>query len=322
MKKIPEYWAAIVRPLTSNVALCFLLGGLVLLVLGNKAAAWVDGLPFVWVGTADIIAKIGAALIGAGVFSVILKSAQFTELFQQNIHDVFYRPDLAVGIAENKRKWTILTDSIFSTCLTRIHGEATEKIKQIFFSAELEYHFDNMELQYRIDLQGNILTVRVHTKSTIVISPNVQPVIVQRITANSGIKVVSVLVNQTAIPIKNFVKPVPNKPGEFLFELPYDEYKNSPSFTSTRSFQFERTIEYTQDITVEPFIVVGLTRFVSGLSVSAKAVGCTPHFARTGSGVLDALSPIYDGTGYTRWVLAKQGELLLPGQGYIIILTT
>lgn len=322
-KGIQNFFASIIRPFKNNVPLLYMAAGGGLVFFGSLAATWIDGLPFVFKGTAGSIVTIGTTIIGAGVFAAVLKSAQFSEIFQKHIHSVFYSPELAVELEENKKKWKKLTDAIFSKCLTGVHGEATEKLSEIFFTSDLDYHFENMEVNYRVILDNKRnLKVRYHSKSTIVVAPDAEPIIWQRLSKGGGTQLVSLIVNEESVCPDGLLKDNPDNADELSFQLPFEKYSSFDSFKKDRSFTLERTLEYTQDIFKEPYMVAGLSRFVSGLTVSVKAIDCNIHFTGTGSGVLDCPTPVADGAGYRRWVLAKKGNLLLPGQGYIIIVTS
>lgn len=302
-----------------------MVAGALLILFGTLGAEWIDGLPFAFKGTAKSIVSIGGAVLGAGVFSAILKSAQFVEIFQDHIHAVFYRPDSAIGFEENKRRWKVLTDSIFSKRLTRIHSEATEKLSEAFFTTDLDYHFENMEVNYRLELVGGrVLKVRVRTKSLIVVAPEAKPVIWHRLNTdnNDAARLISLIVNEDKVECDEMFKVDPKNPEQLLFELPYAHYSQFDSFKDSRSFTLERTMEFTQDLFKEPYVTASLSRFVSGFSVGIKAVDCNVHFAGTGMSLFDTPDPVEDGSGYRRWIMAKKGSLLLPGQGYIIIITS
>ncbi|MDR8364192.1 MULTISPECIES: hypothetical protein [Pseudomonas] len=322
--KIPEFLNTIIQPL-KNAALLFIIGGFLLVVFGSLFATKIDGFWLFPKGMAEIFVKTGGAVLGAGVFAAIMKSAQFTEVFQRNIHEVFFAPELAVGIEENKRKWRTLTDSIFKKCLTRVHGQATQKISDTYFSAELDYHFEDVKMVYRfkLDHTKRYLTVKTTTTSKVVISPDAEPNIWQRITGSyTPPSMTSLVVDQKSYEPKDFFKAAPDNPEEMRFELPYEVYSKSENFSKTRSILLQRTVEYKQDIFEDPYLAAGLTRFVVGLEVAIKCDNCKFHFTNTGSRVMDEPSSYPDGSGYDTRVLAKKGDLLLPGMGFIIIITS
>lgn len=294
------------------------------MLAGSLFGVQIDQVRFFPNGSADILVKTGSAVLGAGVFAAIMKSAQFTEVFQRNIHEVFFSPELAVGLDENKRKWRTLTDSIFKKCLTNVHGQATQKISETYFSAELDYHFEDVKIEYRLELDKSkrYLDIRASTSSKVVISPDAQPIIWQRITVGSTKPcMTSLVIDQKPYNPEDYFKPDPKNPNEQRLEIPYEIYSKGKDFDETRSVTFERTVEYKQDITADPYIAAGLTRFIVGLEIAIKCINCKFHFTNTGSRVMEEPESYTNGGKYETRILAKKGDLLLPGMGYIIVIT-
>lgn len=321
--KIPEVLKRIIAPFF-NASVLFIIGGFLLVVLGSVFATAINELKYFPNGMADIFVKTGSAVLGAGVFAAMMKSQIFTEVFQKNIHEVFFAPEEAVGLEENKRKWQTLTDSIFRKCLTGAHGQATKKISDTYFSAELDYHFEDMKVRYTLSLdkEGRYLNIRTTTTSRVVISPGVEPNIWQRITAShTAPRMTSLIVDQVSYNPNKYFKKNPNNPNEMRLDLPYKDYSKSPSFKEKKSIHLQRTVEYVQDLRDDPYITAGLTRFVVGLEIAVKCENCTFHFTNTGSRIMEEPESYPDGDHYDTRVLAKTGDLLLPGMGFIIIIT-
>lgn len=307
-----------------NTAVLFIIGGFLLVILGSAFAETINGFKYFPSGMAEIFVKTGSAVLGAGVFAAILKSQLFTEVFQKNIHEVFFNPEDAVGIEENKRKWLTLTDSIFRKCLTGAHGQAAKKISDTYFSAELDYHFEEMRVRYTLSLDktGRYLSIRTTTISKVVISPDTEPTIWQRITvASTAPRMTSLIIDQVPYAHGKYFKKDPNNPTEMRLDIPYKDYSKSPGFSDKRSIELQRTVEYVQDLKEDPYITAGLTRFVVGLEVAIKCENCVFHFTNTGSRIMEEPTSYSDGDDYTTHVLAKKGDLLLPGMGFIIIIT-
>nr|WP_283620138.1 hypothetical protein [Alteromonas macleodii] len=68
-----------------NLIYTMILGGLALMALGTFLPATAGT---VWDKLLSLFLSFGSALIGGGVFAALLKSAQFTELFQKHIFEV------------------------------------------------------------------------------------------------------------------------------------------------------------------------------------------------------------------------------------------
>jgi hypothetical protein len=317
-----KFFDGIISPFRSNLPLVFLILGTVLLIFASTCSAWIDSLAFAWNGTARILKDFSTAIIGAGVFAAVLKSAQFSEIFQKNIHDVFYRPHLAVEHEENVRKWKTLTNSMFVKCLPGMTGQATDKIIETFFDNELDYHFENMEVLFKIEMVAKkSAKITIHTKMNIVVSPGQKPDIFQKV-SDSGYRMLSLFLNHEVVDVAAATVPVKGRPDLTQMSIPHDVYSKIPGFKENNSVVLERVTEFTQDIEKEPYYVSGFGRYISGLTVGVESRGCNVHFSGTGSSVLDDIKPTVDGRGIKRWVMAKNGNLLLPGQGYILVITS
>ena len=71
----------IARPIGRNLTLTLLLVGSMCILLGGILGEWIDDLPLIPGGTGESILSIGSGILGAGVFAVIVKSAQFVQIF-------------------------------------------------------------------------------------------------------------------------------------------------------------------------------------------------------------------------------------------------
>ena len=84
-----------------------------------------------------------------------------------------------------------------------------------------------------------------------------------------------------------------------------------------------RTIEYTQCLKKEPYINVVIGRYIKGAVVSVKINdGYKVNFVNSGLGTFGR--NVVEGEradGFKTWTLAQQDSLLLPGTGYILIVT-
>lgn len=317
-----KFSQAIWQPLKSNQPLIFLLFGTALLIFASGNSAWIDAIPYVWVGTANVLKDLSTAIIGAGVFAAVLKSSQFSEIFQKNIHDVFYRPDHAVNHEENVKKWKTLTNSMFVKCLPSLTEQATDKMIKTFFDNELDYHYEDMDVHFKIEMTDKKMAkITIRTKMNIVVSPGQKPKIVQKI-SDSGYRLLSLFLNHEKQDVSIATISDEDRPDLKQMAISYDDYSKVPGYKEKNSVFLERVAEFTQDIEKEPYYLSGFSRYISGLRVSVENVGCNIHFSGTGSTVLDDITPTVDGCGIKRWVLAKNGILLLPGQGYIIVITS
>lgn len=76
----------------------------------------------------DILVKFASTLLGAGVFAALMKSAQFTEIFQKQIFEVFNDPKKLGEIVDVAKRWNILTAARLKDVLPDIYTLASQKI--------------------------------------------------------------------------------------------------------------------------------------------------------------------------------------------------
>lgn len=136
------------------MALALFLLGITLIVLASLDFGWPARL-------AAILQNIGTTLLGGGVFAVIMKSAQFSDLFQQRIADVIYDPARIEDAQQLPQKWRLLTNAILKQVLPSTYDTAAAAIEQRYFTRELDYHFENYEATYDICLDAKTGTATV-----------------------------------------------------------------------------------------------------------------------------------------------------------------
>ncbi|HBM63249.1 MAG TPA: hypothetical protein DD418_05195 [Pseudomonas sp.] len=309
----------IINPTKQHITFVLLLVGALLILFGTTHAGFIDGLPLIPKGTGEIVQKVGSAILGAGVFAVIMKSAQFTEYFQKSIHEVFYSPDSTSSLEVIKHKWEILTRSLLKNTLPESYQDASSVIMKRFFNDELQFHFEDFSVSYDFTLKDDGKTLQVVNKTTanIVISPKYSEAkIVQRIKNDGKIHIKSLLIDDIPMNLEKCFSQDPENALTKNFELVV-----CPKSATDKTIKMERVYEYEQDLTKEPYAIGSLERYIKGMVVKAKASGCGLYFRPTGAGAIYDVPGREDGEGYTRWVLADRNTLLLPGQGYIFVLT-
>lgn len=309
----------IIKPAKQHITFVLLLTGALLILFGTTHATFIDGLPFIPKGTGEIIQKIGSAILGAGVFAAIMKSIQFTEYFQKSIHEVFYSPDTNSSLEIIKHKWETLTRSLLKNTLPESYQNASSVIMKRFFDDELQFHFEDFSVSYDFTLRDDGKTLKVINKTTanIVISPKYSEAkIIQRIKNDGALLIKSLLIDDIPMDLSKCFSQDPENSKVRKFELVV-----CPKSTADKTIKMERVYEYEQDLTKEPYAIASLERYIKGMVVKAKASGCGLYFRPTGAGAIYDVPGHVDGEGYTRWVLADRNTLLLPGQGYIFVLT-
>jgi hypothetical protein len=312
---------ALVEPCTKNLASCmFWFGSLAILIsslFGNK----IDSFQYIPTGTSEAILKAGSAILGAGVFAIIMKSAQFTNLFKKHIHDAFFDPTIFNNNDELSNRWSTITNAILKNVLPSSHKEASEQIMMQFFSPEIHYHFHDYETVYDIvvDEATNVATISNTLKTKLEISPiQKNPLLKQNFSSIDGsdAAIRTILIDGKEL----------NDQILMLVDDPIDRNKKTLQIplidfiNDGKSIEFERTVILTQDLKKEPFIMGTISRYIKGAKIRAKITpGYKLIFKKFGLGTSGDVASSKDGNGYTIWKLAEANSLLLPGQGYIIM---
>lgn len=312
----------IIKPLKKYFTFFLSLSGALITIIGGIWGNDIDTLRFVPQGTGEILLKIGSAILGGGVFAAIMKSAQFTDYFQQNIRDVFYRPDRLAGIDSLRQKWNLLTRFMLKDTLPHSYQDATDVIMKSYFDNELQFHFEDHNVTIDITLQkdGKTILVRNTTKTNIVISPKYESAkLAQVFQTENDLKLKSLIIDNKDINISGCIHKDKNNPkiSRFIYEA-----KPLPcAVGQDKRIAMERVMEFEQDLTIEPYLITAFERYLKGFVLKVKAEGCNLWFQPTGLSAFNEVQKIDEYGGYSRWVLADRNTLLLPGQGYILIVT-
>lgn len=274
---------------------------------------------------------IAITIIGSGVFGVILKSAQFSEIFQRQVANVFYNPEYSGDMKEMRRRWSILTRGMLRATLPETYSSAAKAIREAFFTEELEYHLQDMEYKFDIKIQGETAIIHQTTTFYIVASPHVKaPVLYQRLRVGKSAELISIRVNGNFLPIGDFFYEDPDDESLYHFKFPMEQHLERDKTSNERRLHFERIYQVEQNIRTEPYILLNLTRYCKKGRVTARVNSGELFFKPTGFRKPDRIEPSVDAhSGWRTWELksdsrddkgAQDDGLLLPGQGAILIL--
>jgi len=314
----------VLAPVKNNLSIVLFWSGLALVCVGAIFGSVIDSFKFIPLGTGEAVLKTGSAILGAGVFAVIMKSAQFTELFQKHIYDVFYAPQEVKDGVPLIIKWKGITNALLKNVLPSTYHQAADRIEKQFFNSELDYHFQDHTVSYEITIDANnIATVKSITNSTLILSPfTKQPYLKQYIETQGTFTFKALRLNDVACDDKTLFTIDPDNPNRNLLELSLNDYAQANPNTNERIIRLDRVVEWTQNLTNDPYIKGAIKRYIKGAKIRVKInKSHKVHFERFGLG--DLPNEYYiedDGFGFERWQLATSDNLLLPGQGYILVL--
>lgn len=314
-----------VKPASKNVPLSLCIAGVVCVLVGAIFGSKIDALAFIPDGSGRTISNVGSAILGAGVFAAIMKSVLFIDVFQKHIFDVLYTPNLVMNLEKLKEKWVMITEAILENTLPRSHRDAANSVLNQFFDKELQYHFENLENTYDIDVHPDNVTatVKYTTVTDLLISPNHEnPIVTQKMKVKGQGKcdLLFLSIDNTPIDANEFLDTDPNDPDTTVFTLPLKEFLGNKNTNGDRVIKLERTYQYSQNLSEEPYIVATFSRYVRTCVVKAKINKRRVIFEKSGIDNFLDIKGITDVQGYNRWSVAEKNQLLLPGQGYVLII--
>ncbi|MEF1254370.1 hypothetical protein [Vibrio sp. M260112] len=289
--------------------------------IGSVLSAEIDQL--IAGGAGEAVLKVGSAILGAGVFAAIMKSSQFTQVFQKHIYDVFYEPSNIENGIPVIQKWKVISNALISKILPSNHEEVVEKIEQQFFSKSMDYHIEDFVSKYKLVVTDNTLSVFCTSNYKVVVSPYVdEPKLKQTLKTEAGdVKLSALRLNGVSYTNDAFVEHE-SDPTLRVCEIKLNDYAKHRRCSDQKTVKFERVLSWTQDLKTEPYIKAYISTYIKGATIEVKSdKGYKVIFERFGLGDLPENHYIEDtGEGYERWNLADSDHLLLPGQGYILFL--
>lgn len=311
----------ILEPVKRHPAVSFLftgaLFGVVGVILANSHVdSWQNYL-------GKVLISLSTALLGGGVFSVIAASKNYTNLLQQHLVDVFMSPEkLSDKTISLKDRWSILTKARLKGVLPKIYAHATTQIEEQFFNSELQYHFEQYSQEYEITVDEHGIATVINTfKADVVKNRACKDFIFRQDSKNkcSPIQLLSFKLNGIAQDVTNC---------GFTSNGFSCEFKRDLNEFGTPTVILERVTTYQQDIKKEPYIIATISRYIKGGELKVRvSKGFDVVFSRSGLrskalAALDEMEPQKDYAGFRTWTLAGRGDLLLPGQGYILVITS
>lgn len=319
------------NPIKAHPAIVSFVFGILSLIIGGYFEKQLDAA--IAPNTGKIVFNIGSGVIGAGIIALIIQTKTFVGVLKSHLYDVLYDPATVRTHHSLVDTWTTLTEKILESVLPITHTNAAQTIKDRFFNNEIEYHFEQYVVTYNIVVnKDESLEVKENVATTIYPSPHVDnPKLVQTSevvgsTTTKELKLNGVSVDvgtvQTSHSSKNDPSVIKTK-----VEIELKKYIN-PNIKSTLSqemIKYERIDEYRQKcLNDEPYIIGDINRYTKGYEVRAKITeGYNLFFeALGGASHIEDISEkmAVNGNGYCCWTIAKLGETLLPGSGFIIVI--
>lgn len=273
----------------------------------------------------NVFLLIGSGLVGGGVFAVLLKSNQFTELFKKHITEVIYCPSEYQSNADLNANWDRVTEALLKIVLPAHHELAINHLKEVYFDSALNYHFEDYSIHYSIewiDPKKHLVEITNKTTSKVIPSPQINnPVFEWDFSVNkkdhNNIEVVDFTLNNIDLTKKatldsndKFIRKTLSVPIPCEGPCELDRTIKSIQCLDDESYMEASLIRYVKNLTIK-FTYNNNHKFPDApkLEVSFKALGMKDSFSKQ---FVESKRG-----GSNSW---KHNGLLLPNQGYILII--
>lgn len=264
-------------------------------------------------------------ILGVGIFTALTRTKFYTDFFQRRIFDVFYNPSNHIDSDALKDKWKILTRAILREMDEKLCTHGTDEIFNRYIDIKTDYHYSDMEITFDIILkENNIVEIKQKIKNKIVVNPLIKTIEMKQTFASYGnhdssCELIEVFLDGEKYDKEKFVtsKRNSNKNEEDVFNINIDT-------SSKKTLEIERFIAHKQNIMKDPIFSQEYNRFVQGVKVKYKAFGCLVYVQKIGyqDGLINDNDITKDAEGYNRITISSSEDLTLPGQGYIIVITS
>ena len=302
---------ALVKAIAGNPALSFLILGSLLFFASTREIIIFS------VNIAPYLTDLGRTIVIAGVFSVILKSVQFSAVFREIIMAAIYNPAHIDDLNLLQKNWRIITDAIFSKSLPAHYPLPAKLLDSRYIDSKADYHFTDFQIQYDIDIKADGKgSVSNTLKADIFLVPGRRkPVFVQTIEGDGATTLLWLRINDQKFEAYDF-RILADNPRTSRLTLNLLQHINP----ETGGARLERAFKTEQNMHSEPFINATLTRFINGAVIKTR-ISKGYHIRFINDSIeMPNDDPVVDNDGYMRWVLATPGKLLLPGQGYTLVI--
>lgn len=126
----------------------------------------------------DVLKTLGFTIISGGVFAVIVKSEQFSKIFQDELRKIVYgQEDLKVR-NDLESLWQNVTLALCKQKFKNISEKLHESIKNFYLPITQEYYYKNhnIEIEVEIDKENSEYVVVTETTTTTLYSDDLKPI--------------------------------------------------------------------------------------------------------------------------------------------------
>lgn len=262
----------------------------------------------------------GTAILGTGVFTAVVKSSQFAEIFQAHVMDALYSPHKIHSAEQLKQSWMSLTKAMLERALGSDAKKAVHKIYDTFLKSDLElsHTYHDVKIKYLIDVagEGNAIITNVLSARLKIPEGAESPKFSQWLKADGAKELTQLRIGNQDIDLAT--EKLMATPADGVLTL---SYPLAGHLDESRTVEVERTFKIAQNLLLEPFITVVIEKYVFGMEVRVKVPkDYRITYIQSGKKQNNA-DILIDGEGFYRWVVAPSKALLWPGSGFTLIFT-
>lgn len=273
----------------------------------------------------DFFYVLGTTCLGAGIFTSILKSLQFTEIFQEQLVSVLTDPTQLENFMDLPGRWSWLSRARLTNSLRDSSYEAVNQLEKVYFNNSMEYSFEDFKNTYTINIdasgKANILS---KVEARVILNPTCDnPIFIQGV----GVKddgechIIKLYINDKVEDVKQYIVESNAPDEQTSLQFPLKRFAINDDGQPRSFVKIERWVSVTQNLIEEPYIYGRIGRYTKGMVIKAVVnEGFDLIFKWTGYEYKPGDDTQPDNVEEYRWPVADDHTLLLPGQGYIILI--
>jgi hypothetical protein len=137
-----------IRFLTNSVVILIAIA-VILIITGvtGFASSWMsDDLPKSKEAINNILRTVGTAVLGGGVFSALIQSQRFTEVYQKVFEDALWKPDFLKKRGDIREVWNNVSRVLYQEKFPTLNSEIEEIITTEYFPTNHKFYIENYDL--------------------------------------------------------------------------------------------------------------------------------------------------------------------------------